>query len=88
MVRFPAVSTQTPQLGHTRSDRMRPSKQTEGYGTDKSDGPEPQNGLLYCYEGTNITAERAVNPHKTQLIDALIEPYEGLEVPGAVNTLG
>ncbi len=25
---------------------------------------------------------------RTQLIDALIEPYEGLEVPGAVNTLG
>jgi hypothetical protein len=29
--------------------------------------------FLYCYKGTNITGERAVNPHKTQLNDALIE---------------
>ncbi len=38
-------------------------------------GPEPQNGLLYCYEGTNITGEKAVNHPRTQLIDALIESY-------------
>jgi hypothetical protein len=36
-------------------------------------GPEPQNGLLYCYEGTNITGEKAVKGAKTQLIDALKE---------------
>ncbi len=30
---------------------------------------------MYCYKGTNITGERAVNPHKTQLNDALIAPY-------------
>ncbi len=38
-------------------------------------GPEPHNGLLYGYEGTNITEERAVKGAKTQLIDALIESY-------------
>ncbi len=38
-------------------------------------GPEPHNGLLYGYEGTNITGERAVNPPRTQLNDALIESY-------------
>ncbi len=38
-------------------------------------GPEPHNGLLYCYEGTNITGEKVVNHPKTQLIDALIESY-------------
>ncbi len=54
----------------------------------RPDGPELHNGLLNRYEGTNITGERAVNHPRTQLIDALIEPYEGLEVPGAVNTLG
>ncbi len=36
-------------------------------------GPEPQNGLLYCYEGTNITEEIAVNHRKTQLNDAIME---------------
>ena len=36
-------------------------------------GPEPHNGLLYCYEGTNITEEKVVNIPRTQLIDALIE---------------
>jgi hypothetical protein len=35
-------------------------------------GPEPHNVLLYFYEGTNITGEKVVNPHKTQLNDALI----------------
>ncbi len=30
---------------------------------------------MYCYKGTSITGERCVNPHKTQLNDALIEPY-------------
>ncbi len=53
----------------------RPGEWTKGKGTNKPDGSEPQNGLLYCYEGTNITGERAVKPHKTQLIDALIESY-------------
>ena len=43
-----------------------------GEGTDKPDGPEPHNGLLYCYEGTNITGEMVVNDYKTQLNDALI----------------
>ncbi len=28
---------------------------------------------MYCYKGTSITGERCVNPHRTQLIDALIE---------------
>ncbi len=36
-------------------------------------GPEPHNGLLYCYEGINITGGRVVNPHQTQLNDALME---------------
>jgi hypothetical protein len=27
---------------------------------------------MYCYEGTNITGEKGVNPHRTQLNDALI----------------
>ncbi len=43
--------------------------------TDKPDGPESHNGLLYCYEGTNITEEIVVNNSKTQLNDALIESY-------------
>ncbi len=30
---------------------------------------------MYCYEGTNITGERVVNPHRTQLNDALNESY-------------
>ncbi len=38
-------------------------------------GPQPHNGLLYYYEGTNITGERAVKSAKTQLIDALKESY-------------
>ena len=37
------------------------------------DGPEPHNSLLYCYEDTNITEERAVNQYKTELNDALNE---------------
>ncbi len=52
---------------------QRRGEQSESEGTDKPDGPEPRNGLLYCYEGTNITEERTVNPHRTQLIDALKE---------------
>ena len=28
-----------------------------------------------CYEGTNITEEKVVNLHRTQLIDALKESY-------------
>ncbi len=42
-------------------------------GTDKIDSREPHNGLLYCYEGTNITREKAVKGDRTQLNDALIE---------------
>ena len=41
----------------------------------RPDGPEPHNGLLYCYEGTNITEENVVNHYRTQLIDALKESY-------------
>ena len=48
-------------------------KQSEDKSTNKPDGPEPHNGLLYCYEGTNITEENVVNHYRTQLIDALIE---------------
>ncbi len=33
------------------------------------------NGLLFCYEGTNITGERVVNHPSMQLNDALIEFY-------------
>ncbi len=40
------------------------------------------NGYLSVIMGVS----GVVHP-QTQLIDALIEPYEGLEVPGAVNTL-
>jgi hypothetical protein len=50
-------------------------QQSEDKGTNKPNGPEPHNGLLYCYEATNITGEKVVNPHKTQLIDALIAFY-------------
>jgi hypothetical protein len=52
---------------------QRCGKQSKGEGTDKPDGPEPHNGLLYCYEGTNITGEKVVNIPRTQLIDALNE---------------
>ncbi len=38
-------------------------------------GPEPHNGLLYCYEGTNITMKSVVNHPRTQLNDALIVSY-------------
>ncbi len=41
----------------------------------RPDGPEPHKGLLYCYEGTNITREKTVKVAKTQLIDALKESY-------------
>ena len=47
-------------------------------GTDKPDCPELHNGLLYRYEGTNITGEKVVNHYKTQLNDALNESYVGL----------
>ncbi len=49
---------------------QRAGEQSESQGTDKP--PEPHNGLLYCYEGTNITGKKVVNPAKTQLNDALI----------------
>ena len=42
-------------------------------GTNKPDGPEPHNGLLYCYEGTNITGEKVVNHPRMKLNDTLIE---------------
>jgi hypothetical protein len=51
---------------------QRCGEQSEDKGTNKPDGPEPHNGLLYCYEGTNITGERVVNRDETQLNDALI----------------
>ncbi len=44
----------------------------------RPDGPEPHKGLLYCYEGTNITEENVVNHPTTQLIDALKESYPDL----------
>ena len=50
----------------------RPGKQSDGQDTDQPDGPEYHNGLLYCYEGTNITREKAVKGDRTQLNDALI----------------
>ena len=34
---------------------------------------------MYCYEGTNITGEKAVKDARTQLNDALIESYGSLE---------
>lgn len=37
------------------------------------DGPEPHNGLLNRYKGTNVTGERVVNRSEMQLNDALIE---------------
>ncbi len=55
---------------------QRRAEQSENEGTDKRDRPEPQNGLLSCYEGTNITGERAVKDAKMQLNDDLIESYE------------
>ncbi len=55
-----------------RLSEIRPDEQSEDKGTDKPDGPEPHNGLLYCYEGTNITGKKAVKDAKTQLNDALI----------------
>ena len=48
-------------------------KQSEDESPEKSDGPEPHNGLLNCYEGTNITEEKGVKVGRTLLIDALIE---------------
>ncbi len=51
---------------------QRRGEQSEDKDTDKPDGPELHNGILYCYEGTNITGERVVNDPKTQLNDALI----------------
>ncbi len=43
---------------------------------------------MYYYEGTNITGERVVNPHKTQLIDAIIafEHHLGL-LQGVIHGL-
>ncbi len=51
------------------------SEQSDGQDTDKPDGPEPQNGLLYCYEATNITGERVVNRSETQLKRRLIASW-------------
>ncbi len=55
---------------------QRRGEQSESEGTDKHYGPESHNGLLYCYEDTNITGEKAVKDAKTQLIDALIETHQ------------
>jgi hypothetical protein len=41
--------------------------------TDRPNGFEPHNGLLYCYKGTYITGETAFNRYKTRLNDALID---------------
>jgi hypothetical protein len=44
--------------------------------------------LLYCYEGTNITGKKAVNPHRTQLNDALIASQHHVGLPqGLVDGL-
>ncbi len=58
-----------------RLDGQRPGKQSDDKDTNKPDGSEPQNRLLYCYKATNITGERVVNRSKTQLNDALIESW-------------
>jgi len=66
---FPAMPRRTilpvnfPRL--LRLGGQRRGKQSEDKGTNKPDGPEPHNGLLYGYEGTDITGEKFVNPHKT-----------------------
>jgi len=54
---------------------QRRGEQSEGKGTNKPNGPELHNSLLYGYEGTNITGEKAVKDAKTLLIDALNESY-------------
>ncbi len=36
---------------------QRRGEQSKDKGTDKPGGPELHNGLLYCYEGTNIIGE-------------------------------
>ena len=56
---------------------QRHGKQSEDKSTNKPDGPEPHNGLLYYYESTNITGEKVVNDYRTQLNDALMESYAG-----------
>jgi len=58
-----------------RLDGQRRGEQSEDKDTDKPDGPELHNGLLYYYEGTNITGEKVVNPANMQLNDALIDSY-------------
>ncbi len=55
-----------------RVSGQRPSDQSEDKSTNKPDGPELHNGLLSCYEHTNITGKRVVQEAKTQLNDALI----------------
>jgi len=55
---------------------QRRGEQSEGKGTNKPNGPELHNSLLYGYEGTNITGEKAVKDAKTLLIDALIESWQ------------
>ncbi len=57
---------------------QRHGEQSEDKNPDKRYGPEPHNGLLYCYERTNITGEKVFNHSRTQLNDALIESYTGL----------
>ena len=52
---------------------QRRGEQSESQDANKPDGPESHNGLLYCYEGTNITGKKVVKDAKMQLNDALIE---------------
>jgi len=56
---------------------QRAGEQSESQGTDKPNGLEPHNGLLYCYEGINITGKKVVNHPRTKLNDALIECCAG-----------
>ena len=46
---------------------------------DGPDGPEPHNGLLYSYEGTNITGKKVVNHPRMKLNDAFIAFYGSSE---------
>jgi len=52
---------------------QRRGEQPECQDANKPDGSKPHNGLLYCYEGTNITGEKVVKDANMQLNDALIE---------------
>ena len=67
---------------------QRPGEHSKDKDTDKLDSAEPHNGLLYCYEGTNITGEKDVKDVQTQLNDALIASWTvKLGTPNAVAYL-